>query len=152
MLNNYPYYRYKNPYNRFNRFNPAFFTQHNYNPNLTNIQNNYEETKEREIKPKHEIDNENNEFFLSNESINTNDSVSFQENDNDKSKFRFGPLEISNDRLSLFGFSIAFDDLLIIGLIFILLLDSDCDYALIIVLGLILFNISFSDLNFFKLL
>lgn len=144
MLNNYPYYRYNNIYNRFNRYNPAFFTKNNYIPSITNIQNNYEETKELEIKPQNEVDNENNE------STNSTDNISYQKIEDDKPKFRLGPLDITSDRLSLFGFSIAFDDLLIIGLIFILFLDSDCDYALIIVLGLILFNISFSDLNFLK--
>ncbi|MEG1058602.1 MAG: hypothetical protein RSD14_02860 [Clostridia bacterium] len=66
---------------------------------------------------------------------------------------RLGPISLNKNTLSIFGFSIEIDDLILIGLILILLLDSECDYTLLIVLGLMLFNInlgSLSNLSFFS--
>jgi hypothetical protein len=64
-------------------------------------------------------------------------------NNNPKSKFR-----ISSNNISILGFDIAIDDLIIIALILLIFLESGSDYNIIIVLGLILFNISLSNLNF----
>lgn len=61
---------------------------------------------------------------------------------NSKSKFR-----VSSNNISILGFDIAIDDLIIIALIVLIFLESGPDYNIIIVLGLILFNISFSSLN-----
>lgn len=66
-----------------------------------------------------------------------------------ENKFRLGPLTVSNDQIEIFGFSFAMDDLIIIGLMLILFLDSDSDFVLLIILGLMLFNVSFSSLNLF---
>lgn len=63
--------------------------------------------------------------------------------------FRIGPLTIFNDEIDVLGFSFAIDDLIIIGLILIIFLDSDSDFVLIIILGLMLFNVSLSSLNLF---
>lgn len=53
-------------------------------------------------------------------------------------------------KINLFGFSLEIDDLIIIGLIILLFLESDKNYALIIILGLILLNVNLSDiLNIF---
>ncbi len=52
--------------------------------------------------------------------------------------------------LSLFGLNLEVDDLIIIGLIILLFMQSEKNYALIIILGLILLNVNLSDiLNFF---
>lgn len=66
------------------------------------------------------------------------------------SKVRLGPLNICKDRIDLLGFSFAIDDLIIIALILILFFDSDSNFVLLIVLCLILFNVSFSNLSFFN--
>lgn len=112
-------------------YNPAFT-----NPNLNT------KTQEKDIqisasdKQKNEKDTQN---------YNTAD---IKQNKENKSKnHRLGPIEYSSEKISLFGFSIAIDDLLILGLILILLFESDCDYALIIVLGLMFFNINLGSLN-----
>lgn len=67
----------------------------------------------------------------------------------DAPNYRIGPLSIYNDKIDILGFSFAIDDLIIIGLMLIIFLDSDSDFVLLIVLGLMLFNISFSSLNLF---
>lgn len=64
-----------------------------------------------------------------------------------KKQFRLGPLSICSNSVDILGFHIEIDDLILIGLIILLLFQSDTDYILIIILGLILFNIDFSSLN-----
>ena len=136
MLNQSPFYRYNNQYIRYSTYNPAFYTQNQIRQTDSSIQNN----------------NTEDEKFKTTNQTTDNPPIDYNVNDleNKKTNFRIGPIKVDNERISLFDFSFAFDDILIIGLIFILLLDSNCDYALIIVLGLILLNISFKDLNFFK--
>ena len=68
-----------------------------------------------------------------------------------KKDFKLGPLHIGNDRIEILGFSIAIDDLIIIALIILLFLQSDKDYTLLIILGLMLFNVSLSNFDFSKL-
>ena len=52
--------------------------------------------------------------------------------------------------INILGISLEIDDLIIIGLIILLFLESDKNYALIIILGLILLNVNLSDiLNIF---
>lgn len=141
MQNNHMYYRYNRPYFMNNMYNPAFA-----NPSF---------------KPK----TKENEYVedISKTNITKDDSINLNENDtifnesttqeadktskNESKMHRLGPIEYNSERLSLFGFSIAIDDLLILGLILILLFESDCDYALIIVLGLMFFNINLGSLN-----
>ena len=144
MFNQYPYFRFNNTYNRFNNYNPAFFTKkNNVNPIQEDKKNNEEIEENLYNQPKtDDATNSDNEQ----EKRKTNHT----NNESKNTKFRLGPIDITNERLSIFGFPFAFDDLLLIGLILILLLDSDCDYALIIVLGLMLLNINISSLNLFK--
>ena len=137
MFNSYPYYnRYNNYYNRVNNYNPTFY------PNLKNNFNS------PEIKT--EVQTEVPKDLEINKTENTNPQIkneSETKNENKNSKHRTIPFSLENNTLSLFGFDIAIDDLLILGIILILLLDSECNYGLIIVLGLMFFNISFSSLN-----
>ena len=52
--------------------------------------------------------------------------------------------------INILGISLEIDDLIIIGLIILLFLESDKNYGLIIILGLILLNVNLSDiLNIF---
>lgn len=128
------YYRYNRPYYINNMYNPAFTnpnlntkTQNeNIKDNTNDIVENIEDTKDSQS---------NNTTNLNKDNVSTN------------KRHRLGPIEYNSERLSIFGFSIAIDDLLILGLILILLFESDCDYALIIVLGLMFFNINLGSLN-----
>lgn len=65
----------------------------------------------------------------------------------------FSDNSIPQDRtkkINILGFSLEIDDLIIIGLIILLFLESDKNYALIIILGLILLNVNLNDiLNIF---
>ena len=123
MLNPFPYYRYNNYYNRINYYNPTFRTPYQSMPS--------------------NIENKDNTDIVTN-----NDNIKSEENTKSR-HFNLGPLSLNDDRLSLFGFNFYIDDIIIIGLILILLLDFECNLPLIIVLGLMLFNISISSLNLF---
>lgn len=132
MFENSTYYQRHNNYgyrNYNNYYNPAFTTP--YYSNNTQIPN--------------------MDYTMSSEFNNSsiNDEHDNNINKEDDSQFRLGPLSIGDNSLNLFGFSIAIDDLIIIALIILLFLESDKNYTLLIVLGLMLFNFSFSNLNLF---
>ena len=136
--------RYRN-YNR-SRLSPTFnpFFQNRYN---NYYQNNINEKRQNEINNKNiEKDgiNNNNTDNIKNNEIN-NDRIKKDE----KKGFSLGPLRIENDNISIFGFTLAIDDIIIVGLILLLLVQSDTDYILIIILALMLFNISFSSIKTF---
>ena len=86
------------------------------------------------------MENFNNESFTNNlfDSI-PNDF--YNKNINDKN-FSFGPFRLNKNNISLFGLTLEFDDIIIVCIIIFLLLETKKDYALIIVLGLVLFNLS----------
>ncbi len=75
------------------------------------------------------------------------------ESNNDTIPFNSDVCEKCQDNshsLSLFGLNLEVDDLILIGLIILLFMQSDKNYALIIILGLILLNVNLSDiLNLF---
>lgn len=134
---NYNNYGYYNP-NYNNSYSTAFNPMYNY---FTNPSNNY-----------NNINNNENENISqdSKESYN-NDNVQDSRNNNNSHKdFRFGPIQIEDNNINAFGFSIAIDDLIIIGLMILLFFQSDKDYTLLIILGLMLFNITFSNLDLFR--
>ena len=56
------------------------------------------------------------------------------------------PPQDRQNKYILFGFSFEIDDLILIGLIILLFLESDKNYALIIILGLILLNVNLGDI------
>ena len=59
----------------------------------------------------------------------------------------------NKDRLSLFGLSISIDDIIIIGLVIFLFMENRRDYLLLIILGLMFFDISvdtFKNMNIIK--
>ena len=82
--------------------------------------------------------------------VNKNNDIPNNSNTTEKD-LKLGPLHLGNDRIEILGFSIAIDDLIIIALIILLFLQSDKDYTLLIVLGLMLFNVSLSNFDFSKL-
>ncbi len=75
------------------------------------------------------------------------------ESNNDTIPFNSDVCEKSQESLhslSLFGLNLEVDDLILIGLIILLFMQSDKNYALIIILGLILLNVNLGDiLNLF---
>lgn len=63
------------------------------------------------------------------------------------------PSTSNKDRLSLFGLSLNIDDIIIIGIAIFLFMENKKDYLLLIILGLLLFDISldtFKNMNIFK--
>ena len=140
----YPNYysNYNNYYNQMYRQNPYTAFYHPYTENLPNDINIYNSA---------EIKNNNYTENTKEEPNNINIQSHEEKLDNsksDKDGFRFGPLDVSKNRLSIFGFSIELDDLILIALIIFLFFETDCDYSILIVLSLMLFNISFSSLDF----
>ncbi len=130
-LYGYPQYGY-NP-----TFNP-FYTKNYYN-NLNNYEKNSEKT----------IDKSNEE--TANNSYTAKEDIS-SSNDTKKKSYRLGPINVEDNRVSAFGFSFALDDLILVFLVLFLLLENSCDYILIIVLGLMLFDITTSSLGDFNIL
>ncbi|MGN1012545.1 MAG: hypothetical protein ACI4ON_01785 [Clostridia bacterium] len=127
--NYYPYnmnYNYKNNYNKgFNNFNHNYYNSNNEKKDI--------DSPKSETIPFQEYKQCNN-------TQNFNSSIPNKEFNNDDNAKKF----------NLLGFSFEIDDLIIIGLIILLFLESDKNYALIIILGLILLNVNLSDiLNIF---
>ena len=79
---------------------------------------------------------------------NTSESITTIEEPTSKNKSRL--FSFDHDKISILGFDLEIDDLIILVLIVLLLRDYRENYALIIILGLILLNINLSDiLNLF---
>lgn len=141
MFNENPYYRnyrYSNYYRYNNSFIPTYYPNKDYKVESekhsdSSIQNPAEEDQETYVKKEEKK-----------EEVPKNDFDS-----SSKKQFRLGPFSINDNSINLFGFNIAIDDLIIIGLIILLLFQSETDYIIIIILGLILLNIDFSSLNLF---
>lgn len=137
---NYQRYNYNNYYTNGynNNYNSTFTPMYNYfYEQSPSYNNNQQYTPNTNVK----TENTNSDIF--------NNEFEKRENDN-KKIFRLGPMQIEDNNINAFGFSIAIDDLILIALIILLFFQSDKDYTLIIILGLMLFNISFSNLDFFR--
>lgn len=135
MNNQYMYYPsyYSNYYKNSNYYDQQLPFTAFYQPYTNNLPNN----TNTYVK---DIENENYEHSKNEEKKNQNIK---------KEGLKLGPIDISNEKISLFGFSVQLDDLILIALILFLYFETDCDYSILIVLGLLLFNISFSSLNLF---
>ncbi len=131
-----------NYYNPYNNISSTYY--HHY---TSNIPNTYDEFYLDKINKDDSNVVQDNEDAKENSSCTDNSKT--DRNTNNKS-FKIGPLSFSKESINIFGFDIQIDDLILIGLILFLLIQSDCDYILIIVLGLILFNVSFDLFNIFK--
>jgi hypothetical protein len=138
-LYNYGYY-YRN---YRNNYGPTFYPA--YNNQAYNQYNNYLQIPENNIK---------------NENLNESDKIEndnkINEGDNENSKedilFRLGPIVVSNNKMSLFNYSFALDDLIIFAIVLFLVMEDSCDYALLIALGLLLLdsNKFLGNLGFLK--
>lgn len=148
--NPYSMYNYKNTYNAYSNFNNfSKYNQNNYNTtSTTEFNSNIKNSSNLNSNSNDNISNIKEELK---DNINPNANTKNQDNTRTEkeSGFRFGPLTVYNDQIDILGFSFAIDDLIIIGLMLIIFLDSDSDFVLLIILGLILFNVSFSNLNLF---
>lgn len=81
---------------------------------------------------------------------NTSESATKIEDLNSKVKSNNRFFSFDKDKISILGFDLEIDDLIILALIILLLRDYHENYPLIIILGLILLNINLSDiLNLF---
>ncbi len=124
--NYYPYH-----YNNYNRNN-----YYNQNINNTNTQKKDIESQKSETIPFKDFQNNENATNIDNTS-NVNNSTNTEQTR-------------KQSGFNILGFSFEIDDLILIGLIILLFLESDKNYALIIILGLILLNVNLSDiLNIF---
>lgn len=134
--------------NRQNPFFPSYYNyryrnymNNKYTPTFSNFQNTVNKGEKQDVK-------EDNSNINNKENSNIEDT---NKNAEKRSSFDFklGPLNIHDNAINIFGISLQIDDLILIVLIVLLFLQSNTDYILIIILGLILFNISFSSLNIF---
>ena len=132
--------------NFVNPYNPPAYTAF-YQPYTNNLPNyNYIETNNtKDSRVTNDATLESNFALQNNNEDKQDDSIKNKRKEN----FRLGPIDISKDKLSIFGFEIAIDDLILIALILFLFFETDCDYSILIVLGLMLFNVSFSSLDLF---
>lgn len=130
--------------NYYNNYGYKNYMSNRYNPTFFNATKPFKNTNESEIAKDSNTKNENIQNI---DTENETQNLSNEENQN--RNLKFGPINISDNTIHIFGISIQIDDLIIIALIILLLLESDTDYTLIIILGLLLFNISFSSLHIF---
>lgn len=115
---------YPNYYNYGYSRRPMYSMYKHQNSYAQNIVNNVENSESK------------SSFSTDNSTIKFNDYC-----DNKKEK---------QNNLNMLGFSIEIDDLIILALIFLLFQDSKNNLSLIIILGLMLFNVNLGDiLNFF---
>lgn len=125
--NYYPY--------RYNNYNKNIYYNPNITPNTNTEKKDIESPKSETIPFKDFQNNENNNTIdnATNNTETTNNTQTRKQNG-----------------FNILGFSFEIDDLILIGLIILLFLESDKNYALIIILGLILLNVNLSDiLNIF---
>lgn len=137
MFREFPYYQ---NYHQYYPFGSGFVPTYYPNNTISKNQANIDSSKLNPVIPDLEQEIKNNDESKLEENSSNLDSSS-------KKQFRLGPLSICSSSIDILGFHIEIDDLILIGLIILLLFQSDTDYILIIILGLILFNIDFSSLN-----
>ena len=145
-FNTYPNYNYNNSYYSYYN-NPAFFNHHKVYPRFDSTKmysfntQNYNANRNKYLldEPKEEKETKENEENINNEPK--------KEEEKENVRFKFGDFEISDRSINIFGYKLAFDDLIIILLIIFLFFDSNCDLSLIIILALMLFNINLSSIK-----
>ena len=132
----YRNYRYNNYYKYNNNFIPTYYPNKDYDLNSSDNSNSTVATEKEDISDPRIQEKKEEEQNLHSDTSS-------------KKQFRIGPLSINDNFINIFGFNIAIDDLIVIGLIILLLFQSETDYIIIMILGLILLNIDFSSLNLF---
>lgn len=135
----YRNYRYNNYYRYNNNFIPTYYPNKDYSVDSSD-NSDFSSTVEKNEK-EDIINIENQEKKEEEQNLHSDTSS--------KKQFRLGPLSVNDNSINILGLNIAIDDLIIIGLIILLLFQSETDYIIIIILGLILLNIDFSSLNLF---
>lgn len=125
-------------------FNPYYV--HNYYPNAMNSFNNL---KKESINK--DIDKGKNEEIKKDTVPNNNGTISFPNSNNNKTNIhnedtKSRLFSFDKENITILGYTIQIDDLIILALIFLLFLESDENYALIIILFLILINTNLSDI------
>jgi len=154
MFNQNQYYRnYRyNSYYGYNNFIPTYYPNKDYNIYDNNDENNtisdnfnLSDTSQV-VETTYDIEDLKEDDFKE-EKKEEETKIKFDSSS--KKQFRLGPLSVCDNSINILGFSIAIDDLIIIGLIILLLFQSETDYIIIIILGLILLNIDFSSLGLF---
>ena len=151
----------------YSNYNPFYTRNRNYynrgmtNTSIQNTLNNKENIKENEkkdIEPPQSDTISFQKFYNNNTSQNKEiDSSNINENEDNIHTNNYTTRQRNNkfisfdkNEINILGFSFEIDDLIIIGIIILLLLESEENYALIIILGLILLNVNLSDiLNIF---
>lgn len=151
----YRNYRYNNYYG-YNNFIPTYYPNKDYNISNNTIEDINDNSDDLDTYDNSQIiETTYNIDELSEEkTTNTKEEIKEEEtktnfDSSSKKQFRLGPLSVCDNSINILGFSIAIDDLIIIGLIILLLFQSETDYIIIIILGLILLNIDFSSLGLF---
>lgn len=83
------------------------------------------------------------------ESLNNNFDNKENTTDNNITKdgINIGPVNISRHGLNLFGLDLKIDDIIIIVIVIFLVLEKNIDILLLIILGLILFDLSFESIK-----
>ena len=122
-------------------YNPFYMRSYNYMHN--NIYNNT--ASQVKAEPKKDTASQN-------DTIPFQDFCNYSPKDNQESDTPKNKLfSIKNNTIHIFGYSIQIDDLILIGLIILLFMDTEeNNMALIIILGLMLLNINLGDiLNLF---
>lgn len=143
----YNSYYFNNRYNGTNRmrrnilFYNNFYSSRNtnqittFNP-ISNLKNTFKKTFDN-------FENKNQDFKEESEE-NEDKNIS---NMNTNPIIGLGPIEIFNDRISFFGNIFKNDDLIIMAVVAFLLFEKNNDYTLLIILGLILFDIKLSNIT-----
>lgn len=157
MFNQNQYYRnYRyNSFYGYNNFIPTYYPNKDYS--VVNNEENYSSNNFNDtgiLTSTYEIEDLQNDSTIKDTNSNIQNEKKEEEtkskfDSSSKKQFRFGPLSVCDNSINILGFSIAIDDLIIIGLIILLLFQSETDYIIIIILGLILLNIDFSSLGLF---
>lgn len=124
-------------------FNPYY--AYNYYPNAMNSFNNF---KKESINK--DIDKVKNEE-IKKDTVPNNGTISFPNSNNNKTNIhnedtKSRLFSFDKENITILGYTIQIDDLIILALIFLLFLESDENYALIIILFLILTNANLSDI------
>lgn len=77
----------------------------------------------------------------------------FEDNIKETQEFVSDSSKSNKDRISILGLSLNIDDIIIVGIVIFLFMENKRDYLLLIILGLLLFDISidtFKNMDIFK--
>lgn len=136
ILNNF-YYGYNNPY-LYNNYPPSSYLYNSY-PRT------YYQKAQRVNNP---VPLENNVIGLSETFEKNNEtSTSDTRTSDNKKKFNSNWFNINNNKLTILGFSLDIDDLIIIGIALFLILENKIDVILLIILALLLFDVKLDFLG-----